>query len=294
MASPPFARHCGESATEEERKVVAMAAASADPDSKPVPYDKHVQFVTLVRKLAGKQEVVESIAALGSEPQLIPSLTQLFASPVVAGTAEESSKWEALLEAMMHHRAGTVLFPGADGVPTELSLLDVLLASAYVCDGRTFPQALCTAMIAGGVAAVQLSPTVTVNLLGALEACSSFWKSTNNGESAAAFSMLLADSLYAAGRTHDAAIAIVGAIEAAPLEVYPWAVLCDLLEEQEDADAHVNVPGAGRVDLARARIALAEAQSKQQVGGTIRWSTLAAVAGVVVVGMTLLLRRRRS
>uniref|UniRef100_A0A7S1M698 Uncharacterized protein n=1 Tax=Neobodo designis TaxID=312471 RepID=A0A7S1M698_NEODS len=267
-----------------------MAAASADPNAKPTPYERHISLVNKFRSAPRTSDLTEQILAQHYPDAIERAMRALLCEPFDAAT--ESARWETLMEAVMTSRTGSLSLPFAAEAP--MSLLDVLLASAYVSDGRTYPQALCTAMISAEVSAVRLSDTLVVDLLGVLEACTSYWKAANNGESCAAFYMLLADALYTAGRTRDAAAAVVGAIESAPLEVYPWAVLCDLLAEQPEADAHVNVAGVGRVDLATARAGLVEVRSKQVIGGTVRWSTVAIVVGAVAVGVGVLLRYRRK
>lgn len=270
MTSPIFAKHNPDVASKSEQALVLAAARSATHE---VVYKDHVDLLEATEGRRGR------------------ALSRFNDVVVSEFDSDSADSWDSLAKAMSEQQLdAAVLDVGSPSERHEMRFADVVLAAAYKADGATYPQILCSVMLDADVLVVQLSPTKIVSLLGVLESCRAFWNALGNDESAAAFEMILADSLYAAGKTNASAKSVVRAIELQPSEPYPWAVLCEILDEQDDG-AFVNIDGLGRVDRVIARRGLNEAVAKQRVGFTVGWPQLAL--GTLVLGACLMLALRR-
>ena len=292
MASGPFAKHNPDTPSAEELRLVRLAAASTSTTSPPVLFDAHIAKVTHVRKVAGTPAAAAFEWETGVAGPVLEACKALV-STALRGDDDERARWERLADAMAGATSERVALPGGAGeTPLDLSFTECLLSSAFVSGGGIAPPALCSTMLANSILYVRLAEGLELRLLDVLEASAKFWKDAHGGESAAAFNMMVGDAQYLAGRRHDAARSVVAAIEADPHEPYSWAVLCELLAEQ-DAGAHVNVQGVGAVTLETAQRALAEAVDRQRIGGTIRWPVVALLGLTTAVCIGLVVKRWR-
>jgi hypothetical protein len=301
-----FDKHRGDALTAMDKKMLALAITSARSDGEGATgetYVRHVEIISEVRKAAGQSpaDAAHWATAADGRPTaaaVVTAATVMFQTKPQSAE-DEGNRWETLLQVMGDTDTMRVKLPlSGAGSTVDVHFLDALLAMSYTSGGKTYPHALCTAMLVHGAAFAQVTEDTTIPFIGVMDAAADFFSKIGGGDTnrdnAARLYMIAAEALHATGRTREAAETVVGVIQLTPDHAYPWAVLCELLQEQEPG-TFVNVKGH-RITAEGAYTALQAVLARQRVGGTVPWPVVGVVAvGLVAVGLFFVRwRRNRS